>query len=168
MPVSPSLSNLSSLGFGSPPPSPHNLAPLPKLCLRCQHQPARTCGEGMRPHAMLPMSRLPSSASGRQFSAARSIWSSTIPTPSFINSIPLGRRASYMTRASVPTWPPGIYTLQDLVKTRPHQPPDADKSQRNYTHEDINTRLSPTEGVSCLPQSSPPPLLHPTNLGSCG
>lgn len=125
----------------------------------------------MRTLALLFMSRPPSLALGLQVSVARAIWSPNIPRPSFIKSI---RLASSRTPTSIPTWAPGIYTLQDLVQKRPHQLAETDKFQSN-TQEDIDTWLSRTQGqrqldenseeVSGLPGSAP---LHPIHLGSCG
>lgn len=127
--------------------------------------------KGLRTLAMLLLSRSPPSlVPGLQVSAARSIWSPTIPRPSFIDSI---RLASSRTRTSVPIWAPRIYTLQDLVQKRPYKLPEADKFQ-SYTQEDIDTWLSRTKGrrqldenyqeVSCLPRLAP---LHPIHLESC-
>lgn len=136
----------SSLGFGFPPPFPHN--PTSPHCASRDFSGlnidlSQPVVKESRPLAMFFMARFRSLTLGLKFSAA------SIPIVqrlSFINSIPLARRASSKTRASAaPRLAREIYTLQDLVKMSPHQLPEANEFSRSFTHEETSIPTSPIE-----------------------
>lgn len=129
----------------SPPPFPHNLAPLHELrsTAGVKIDLAAPAVKYSRALAMFFMPRPPSLARGLLVSASRGTWGPIISKPRIITSVSLGRRASHRTCTAALTRTKGIYTLQDLIQKPLHQLSETDEFQQPHDNEYIGIYIQP-------------------------